>query len=92
MKMPEPDRKMLIEHHKKMAEAHSKMAACLKTDKPLRECQDEMRKSLPPPPQPPPGWGGPGRPWPGKGPGPGAGGPPPNGAANQSPGTPPPAH
>lgn len=30
-----------------MASAHEKMAACLRTDKPMAECREEMRKGAP---------------------------------------------
>lgn len=30
-----------------MAAAHERMAACLRTDRPMAECRDEMRKSAP---------------------------------------------
>ena len=36
---------MSAEQRSKMAEAHEKMAACLRTDRPLSECHDEMMKS-----------------------------------------------
>jgi len=33
------------EERKQMAEMHTKMAACLESDKPMSECQGEMMKS-----------------------------------------------
>jgi len=30
-----------------MAAAHERMAACLRTDRPMAECREEMRKSAP---------------------------------------------
>src|SRR5690348_10516473 len=33
------------EQRSKMAEAHEKMASCLRSDRPLSECHDEMMKS-----------------------------------------------
>jgi len=32
------------EMREKMAEAHEKMAACLRSDRPIDECHDEMKK------------------------------------------------
>ena len=32
------------EQREKMAEAHEKMAACLRSDRPIQECHDEMMK------------------------------------------------
>jgi hypothetical protein len=36
---------MTAEQRTKMAEAHEKMAACLRSDRPLSECHEEMMKS-----------------------------------------------
>jgi hypothetical protein len=36
---------MTAEQRSKMAEAHEKLAACLRSDRPLSECHDEMMKS-----------------------------------------------
>jgi hypothetical protein len=36
---------MTAEQRSKMAEAHEKLAACLRSDRPLSECRDEMMKS-----------------------------------------------
>lgn len=33
------------EDRKKMAELHQKMADCLKSDKPIQQCHEEMKKS-----------------------------------------------
>ena len=44
---PVPDRQALIEMHEKMAAAHQKMVACLKSDKTVQQCRDEMRKECP---------------------------------------------
>lgn len=33
------------EQREKMAANHEKMSACLRSDKPLKDCHDEMRKS-----------------------------------------------
>jgi hypothetical protein len=33
------------EDRTKMAEAHEKMAACLKSDKPMKECREEMHEA-----------------------------------------------
>ena len=41
MKMPP----MTSEQRQKMADAHEKMATCLRTDKPLGDCHEEMMKS-----------------------------------------------
>jgi len=40
-KMPE----MTVEQRNKMAGVHEKMAACLRSDRPLNDCHDEMIKS-----------------------------------------------
>ncbi|HAZ11478.1 MAG: hypothetical protein A2X86_10870 [Bdellovibrionales bacterium GWA2_49_15] len=40
MKMPEPT----MEQRLKLAEAHEKMATCLKSETPLSECRAEMMK------------------------------------------------
>lgn len=40
-KMMEPSK----EDRAKMAEMHMKMAECLKTDKPMKECHEEMMKA-----------------------------------------------
>ena len=43
-----PDKMMPImttEQRHKMADAHEKMAGCLRSDKPMMECHDEMMKS-----------------------------------------------
>jgi len=37
---PPPTKEM----REKMAEAHEKMAACLRSDRPIDECHDEMKK------------------------------------------------
>jgi hypothetical protein len=39
------DTKPTKEDRQKMAEMHSKMADCLKSDKPMGDCQSEMMKS-----------------------------------------------
>jgi len=39
------DQKFSKEERQKMAEMHSKMAACLKSDKPMSECQKDMMSS-----------------------------------------------
>jgi hypothetical protein len=36
---------MTTEQRQKMAEAHEKMATCLRSDRPLPDCRDEMMKS-----------------------------------------------
>ncbi len=36
---------MSAEQRSKMADAHEKMAACLRSDRPLTECHDELMKS-----------------------------------------------
>jgi hypothetical protein len=41
MKMPN----MTTEQRQKMADAHEKMAACLRSDKDLKECHEAMMKS-----------------------------------------------
>lgn len=41
MKMPN----LTAEQRGKMADAHEKMATCLRSDKPMHECHDEMKKS-----------------------------------------------
>jgi len=41
MKMPQ----MTAEQRTKMADAHEKMAACLRSDKPIGDCHAEMKKS-----------------------------------------------
>ena len=41
MKMPT----MTAEQRQKMADAHDKMAACLRSDKPLGDCREEMMKA-----------------------------------------------
>lgn len=41
------DRKSTIEMHQKMAEAHKKAADCLKTNKPVDECNSEAMKMCP---------------------------------------------
>ncbi len=37
--------KLTPEQRQKMAEAHEKMAACLKSDKPIEQCREEMMKA-----------------------------------------------
>ena len=34
---------MTVEQRQKMADAHEKMAVCLRTDKAMSDCRDEMR-------------------------------------------------
>ena len=41
MKMPP----MTTEQRQKMADAHEKMAACLRSDKPVSDCHEEMMKA-----------------------------------------------
>ncbi len=36
---------LTAEQRGKMAEAHERLAACLRSDRPLSECRDEMMKS-----------------------------------------------
>ena len=36
---------MTPEQREKMASAHEKMAVCLRSDKPLKDCHDEMKKT-----------------------------------------------
>jgi len=36
---------LTTEQRQKMADAHEKMAVCLRSDKPLNECQEEMMKA-----------------------------------------------
>ena len=36
---------MTTEQRQKMADAHEKMAACLRSERPLADCHDEMMKS-----------------------------------------------
>ena len=36
---------MTTEQRKKMGDAHEKMAACLRSDRPMADCHDEMMKS-----------------------------------------------
>lgn len=36
---------MTAEDRKKMAETHEKMAACLRSDRPMSECEEEMGKT-----------------------------------------------
>ena len=36
---------MTLEHREKMAGAHEKMAVCLRSDRPMRECKEEMMKT-----------------------------------------------
>ena len=36
---------MSTEQRAKMAEAHEKMAVCLRSDRPLKECHEEMMKA-----------------------------------------------
>ena len=38
-----PNREDMASAHRKMSEAHAKMAECLASDRPLTECQGEMR-------------------------------------------------
>ena len=35
------------EHHEKVSQAHHKMAECLRSDKPVKDCHEEMRKNAP---------------------------------------------
>ena len=39
------DSKMSKEQREKMAVSHDKMAACLRSDKTMKQCHDEMRKA-----------------------------------------------
>ena len=39
------DAKMTKEQREKMAAAHEKMAACLRTDKTMKDCHEEMKKA-----------------------------------------------
>lgn len=41
------ERQARAERHDKMAENHRKMAECLRSDKPVSECRDQMRKECP---------------------------------------------
>ena len=41
MKMPT----MTVEQRQKMADAHEKMAVCLRSDKPMGDCHEEMMKA-----------------------------------------------
>ena len=41
MKMPV----MTVEQRQKMADGHEKMAVCLRSERPLSECHDEMMKA-----------------------------------------------
>lgn len=43
----EPSEQPTTEMRATMALAHEKMAACLRSDKPMTECREEMRKSAP---------------------------------------------
>lgn len=36
---------MTVEQRSKMAEAHEKMATCLRSDRPFSECHDEMMRT-----------------------------------------------
>ncbi len=36
---------MTAEQRSKMAEAHEKMAVCLRSEKPMKDCHEEMRKA-----------------------------------------------
>jgi len=36
---------MTAEQRQKMADAHEKMAACLRSDRPIADCHDELMKS-----------------------------------------------
>jgi hypothetical protein len=38
---------MTADQRTKMAEAHEKMAACLRSDRPLSECHEEMMRGIP---------------------------------------------
>jgi hypothetical protein len=42
---PAAGAQMTPEQRAKMADAHQAMATCLRSDRPLAECHDEMRKS-----------------------------------------------
>lgn len=44
-KHPKEAPKLTAEQRKGMAEAHEKMAACLRTDRPEQECHEEMMKT-----------------------------------------------
>jgi hypothetical protein len=46
-KAPPQDRAALIAMHEKMIAAHQKMVDCLKSDKSVQACRDEMRKDCP---------------------------------------------
>ncbi len=49
-KMPELTKEERTKHADrmdKMAEAHKKMAECLRSDKPMSECHEEMKKECP---------------------------------------------
>ena len=39
------DSKMTKEQREKMAVSHEKMAVCLRSDKPMKECHEEMMKA-----------------------------------------------
>jgi hypothetical protein len=41
----ESKKESMVERHKKMSEMHSKMAACLESDRPAKECRKEMRET-----------------------------------------------
>jgi hypothetical protein len=41
------ERQARAEKHEKMAEMHRKMAECLRSDKALNECYEQMRKDCP---------------------------------------------
>lgn len=42
---PSQSRQIIVENHKKAAEMHSKMAACLASEKTLEQCREEMAAS-----------------------------------------------
>lgn len=44
---PAPDRQKMIEMHEKMADLHKQAAECLKSGKPIKECQDALAAQCP---------------------------------------------
>jgi hypothetical protein len=43
--MPPQGAEMTLEQRRQMADAHEKMAACLRSERPLADCREELMKS-----------------------------------------------